>query len=218
MAGINFRIGDVFPHDDVVSQFLTGLCLVVNDVTLTMRQMDQIRDTQQGQSGVHTYYLYLTCAYYREAAHFLELGLGNAEVASFLAKLSPDGRDQLETVKHSFTPWTGSFVKDKLKPIRDVVFHYRPLSLDHMRPYLESASNEESHIELGQGSYLETRYEFADAVFTKYVLDVWGRSKSELEDIMKQVMTLVLALVYFAHEAVTCRLAEVDNNVFEVTR
>ena len=159
MAGVNFRIGDAFPHEDVVSQFLTGLCMVVNDVTLTMRQMHRIHDTREGQSGVNTYYLYLTCAYYREAAHFLELGLKNAEVTSFLADLSPDNRDHLATVTNSFTPWNGSFVKDKLKPIRDVVFHYKPLSLDRMRPYLESASAEESHIELGQGSYLETRYE-----------------------------------------------------------
>ena len=103
MAGVNFRIGDVFPHEDVVSQFLTGLCMVVNDVTLTMRQMDRIRDTREGQSGVNTYYLYLTCAYYREAAHFLELGLKNAEVTSFLADLSPDGRDHLKTVTDSST-------------------------------------------------------------------------------------------------------------------
>ena len=218
MAGVNFRIGDVFPHEDVVSQFLTGLCMVVNDVTLTMRQMDRIRDTREGQSGVNTYYLYLTCAYYREAAHFLELGLKNAEVTSFLADLSPDGRDHLKTVTDSFTPWNGSFVKDKLKPIRNVVFHYKPLSLDRMRPYLKSASGEESHIELGQGTYLETRYEFADAVFVKYVLDVWGRSESELRDIMKQVVTLVLALMYFAHEAVTARLAGVDQDAFEVTK
>ena len=54
MARVNFRIGDVFPHEDVVSQFLTGLCMVVNDVTLTMRQMDRIRDTREGQSGVNT--------------------------------------------------------------------------------------------------------------------------------------------------------------------
>ena len=214
MAGVSFRIGDVFPHEDVVSQFLTGLCMVVNDVTLTMRHMDGIRETPEGQSGVNTYYLYLTCAYYREAAHFLKLGLNNAEVASFLDDLSPEGRVHLETVKDSFTPWEGSFVRDVLRPVRNVVFHYTPMSVGRMRPYLESASDEISRIEMGEGTYLETRYEFADAVFEKYVLDVWGQSESELADTMTRIVTLVLALMYFAHEAVTARL--VDPDAFEV--
>ena len=101
---VNFRIGDVFPPDDAVSQFLTGLCLVVNDVTLVMRHMDRIKETPEGKSRINTYYLYLTCAYYREAARFLQMWLDNEEVEEFLRSLTPAGQDHLNTVRSSFTP------------------------------------------------------------------------------------------------------------------
>ena len=84
---VSFRIGDVFPPGDTVSQFLIGLCMAVNDVALLVRRLEQIHDTPEGQSGESAYYLYLTCAYYREAAKFLQHRLEDAEVASFLPSL-----------------------------------------------------------------------------------------------------------------------------------
>ena len=217
MARLHFRIGDVFPHEDVVSEFLTGLCMVVNDVTLTMRHMDRTYETPGGQSGVNTYYLYLTCAYYREAAKFLAKRLKDAAVASFLEDLPPNGRAQLETVKESFTPWDASFVRDVLIPVRNVVFHYTPRSPSEMQSCLERVSDGKSHIELGEGTYLDTRYAFADAVLATYVAKKWGDSVSELTYVMERIGELVLALTYFAHEAVTLRLDQVDPGVFEVT-
>ncbi len=213
---VNFRIGDVFPPDDAVSQFLTGLCLIVNDVTLVMRHMHHITDTPEGKSRVNTYHLYLTCAYYREAAHFLQMGLDNEEVEEFLRSLTPAGQDHLNTVRSSFTPWEGSFVQRKLKPIRDLVFHYKPLSLDLIAPHLGKASDDASSIEMGGGTYLDTRYEFADAVFEELVLDVWGRSVEELTAVLEEIARLVVALTRFAHEALALHLDQVDRKVFTV--
>jgi hypothetical protein len=203
---IKFRIGDVFPSDDAVSQFLTGLCLVVNDVTLVFRHMDRIHETPEGMSRVNTYYLYQTCAYYREAAHFLQQSLKDSEVERFLAGLSADGLVRLEILKDSFTPWEGSFVHRNLKPIRDVVFHYKPLSLDGIAPFLAKASADEASIEFGEGRYLDTRYDFADAVFEELVLDVWGRSEVDLKAVLEEMVKLVLALTYFAHESLALYL------------
>ena len=175
MAGVSFRIGDVFPHDDAVSQFLIGLCMAVNDVTLIMRRMEHIYDTPEGQSGESTYYFYLTCAYYREATRFLENRFEDPEVASFLEDLPPEGRAQLEKVKASFTPWDGSFVKDVLLPVRNVVFHYTPRRPSEMQSCLERLSDGKSHIEMGAGTHLEMRYAFADDVLETYVGKAWGQ-------------------------------------------
>lgn len=65
---VSFRIGDVFPADDVVSPFLVGLCMAADDLMWLTRQHET------GDAGESTYRLYLTCAYYREAAKFLEKG------------------------------------------------------------------------------------------------------------------------------------------------
>ena len=99
-----------------------------------MRRMEHIYDTPEGQSGESTYYFYLTCAYYREATRFLENRFEDPGVASFLEDLPPEGRAQLEKVKASFTPWDGSFVKDVLLPVRNVVFHYTPRLPQQLHP------------------------------------------------------------------------------------
>ena len=104
----------------------------------------------------------------------------------------------------------------KLKPIRDVVFHYKPLSPDLIAPHLAKASDDASSIEMGGGAYLDTRYEFADAVFEELVLDVWGRSVEELTAVLEEMARLVFALTYFAHEALALHLDQVEPKVFDV--
>ena len=74
----------------------------------------------------------------------------------------------------------GSFVATVLKPVRDLIFHCKPLSSSLMRRCPERACDERSFIELGEGTYLETRYEFPDAIFEKRLLELWGESDWEL--------------------------------------
>ena len=214
-----FRIGDVFPHDDAVSQFLTGLCMAVNDITLTMRQMEShvggSREAAGDQPGVNLSYLYRLAAVYREAAGLLWQSLDDPEVGSFVNDLSPKGHQHLEAVKESFASWDRSFVKDKVKPIRDATSHYKQMALGDMGPYLKSVSDERSWIELGAGT--GTWYEFAEAVFKENLLKAAGRSERELEDFMTQLAKLVLAFVSFAREAVTIWLSRVDQDAFAVT-
>ena len=217
---VNFRIGDVFPHDDVLSQFVSGLCIVVNDITLTVRHMEAhgswSRETPGDQPGVNLSYLYRLCAVYREAASFLGLSLKKPEVDSFLSDLSPEGCKQLEVVKESFTPPEGSFVEGKVRRVRNAASHYRDMSPGKMRPYLEGASDERSWIEVGEEG-TSIWYEFAAAVFKETLLKEVGQSEAELEDFMNRLAKLVLAFASFAREAVTMWLRSVDQDALEVT-
>ena len=205
----NFRVGDVFPADAVVSPFLVGLCMAVNDLMWLTRRPETDGD------GESNYRLYLICAYYREAAKFLGEGLKQAEVSAFLKDLSPEGREYLEVVRESFDPWEGSFAERALKPVRDIVFHYPRRS--EMRALLRRLSDSNSHIEMGACTYMENRYGIADDVLATYVSDTWGGSVSELSAAMKRVVGLALALTYFAHEAVALRLRQVDSRALNVT-
>jgi hypothetical protein len=99
-----------------------------------------------------------------------------------------------------------------------VVFHYKPHTLERIEPYLSKASDDVSFIEFGEGRYLDTRYEFADAVFEELVLDVWGRSEQELTLVLEEMVKLVLALTYFAHEALAIHLARIGRDPIEVER
>ena len=206
---VSFRIGDVFPADDVVSPFLVGLCMAADDLMWLTRQHET------GDAGESTYRLYLTCAYYREAAKFLGEGLKQAEVSAFLKDLSPECRARLGVLKKSFDPWKGSFAERALKPVRDIVFHYPRCS--EIRALLKGLSGSNSRIGMGTGTYQDNRYGFADDVRAKYVSETWGGSVSELSATMERVGKLVLALTYFAHGAVALRLRQVDSRALDVT-
>jgi len=78
------------------------------------------------------------------------------------------------------------------------------------------AAGDSSQIEMGKGSYVETRYEFADAVFEEFVLEAWGQSEDELTGVLERMVELVLALTYLAHEALTLHLRQVSPDAFEV--
>ena len=132
-----------------------------------------------------------------------------------LRELSPAGHRHLAAAKESFSSWNDSFVKDKVKPIRDATSHYKHMALDDMGPRLEIMSDERSWIEFGRGT--DTWYEFAEAVFKTHLLEAAGHSARELEDFMRQVVKLVLAFISFANEAVTIWLRRVDQDVFAVT-
>jgi hypothetical protein len=214
----HFRIGDVLPADDLVAQFLTGLAIIINDVTLVAAHMVAIHDKPEGDSGINTYYLYLTCAYYREAAKYLDEMIDVPEVAQFLARLSSEGTENLDALRDSFRPWPGSFVKMKLEPVRNLVFHYTPFRPKELVPHLAAASELESWIELGSGTYAETRYAFADEVLTNYVTAIWGNSVDELTELMERMRDLVLALTYFGHEVIALRLHDIGLGHFRVER
>ena len=164
MARRYFRIGDIFPHDNAVSQFLTGLCKVVNDITLTARHMEShmgpTGEAPEDQPGVNLSYLYRLSTIYREATGFLWQSLDDPQVASFLNELSSGGQQRLQALKESFAPWDDSFVREKVKPIRDTASHYKQMALSSLETDLVSVSDELSWIELGAGT--GTWYEFAE--------------------------------------------------------
>lgn len=211
---VRFRFDDVFPPGDAVSQFLVGLCMAVNDVKLSIK--NDAMSPEQVTEGESNYSLYLMCAYYREAAKFLHDWLEHEQVAKFLEDLSPEDRQRLETLKASFTPWSGSFVENFVKPVRDVVFHYTTISASTLRACLERAANRKVDIEMGKGTYRESRYGFADEILATCIAEMWGDSESRLKIVIERVAELALNLVYFGHAAVALRLDQVDPAVLEL--
>ncbi|MCZ0936606.1 MAG: hypothetical protein OXJ54_15715 [Gemmatimonadetes bacterium] len=208
-----FRFADVFPPEDAVSQFLVGLCMAINDVTLSIKLQGAL--LEQGTEGESNYSLYLMCAYYREAAKFLDDWLEKEPVSAFLGDLSPEDHRRLDRLRKSFTPWSGSFVEKSVKPVRDVVFHYTTISSSTLRTRLERASDHRVDIEMGSGTYQESRYGFADEILATYIHEAWGASESQLKAIVERVADLALDLVYFAHAAVDLRLGQVDPSLLE---
>lgn len=196
-----------------MSQFLVGLCMAANDLTLLVRRVEQV---PEGNTGESNYYLYLLCSYYREATKYVHGWLSDAEISAFLDDLSPQGREHMDKVIESFAPWDDSFVKNDLKPVRNIIFHYTRNPSD-MQSCLERVSDIRSHIELGDGTYFETRYGFSDDVLATSVANAWGDSIPQLKSVMEQVVELALAFRYFASHVVTLRLERVHPDVLEVT-
>ena len=207
MTTIRFRIGAVFPPEDSVARFVCGLGIAVNDLTITNEQTTgEFARPDGGRAGISLHYMYVLCAHYREIAKFLVNALKDPQVGAFVGNLPAEARVDLEAVRRSFSPWNDSFVQSKLKPVRDVVFHYMDWTKSALADALLDAGNSESGIDVGDGTYAASRYDFADEVIRAAAVKDWGSTESQIGSVLQQLSELVLAFTRFGHAAVTTYL------------
>ena len=204
---IQFRIGTVFPPGNPVARFVCGVAIAMNDLTLTNEHAaSEFARTDGGRNGISLHNLYRLCAHYREAAKFLDDALDDPRVSGFVGTLSTEAQADLAVLQASYSPWHGSFVESKLKPVRDAVFHYMDWTKSDLTDAMATAANVDSGIELGRGTYAENRYEFADEIVRAHAAKPWGSTEKEITRVLRQLTELVLAFTRFGHVAVTAYL------------
>jgi hypothetical protein len=199
---ISFRIGEVFAPSDPIARFVTGVCLIANDLTTLVEQIrNESSRCPKERSGVSLHLLYTLAARYREAAKFVQKGLEDTAVRRFVGQLSSEASENLSKIEASFTPWKGSFVEDKLKPLRDSVFHYPKWDEAELEQWLDDAAEIQSGIEIGRGRYRDIRFDYADEVASRPALRIWGATHAELGEVMQRLAQLTVAITYFASAA-----------------
>jgi hypothetical protein len=215
---IEFQIGTVLPASDSVARFVCGLAMAVNDLTLTNEQTSrEVARTDTNRPGISLHHMYRLCAHYREAAKFLSDALADPRIAAFAHALPKEAVADLAALEASCTPWVGSFVETKLKPVRDVVFHYIDWSKPDLADAMAVAHDAESGIDIGSGSYAESRYGFADEVVRAAATKSWGSTEQEIASVLRELTGLVLALTRFGHAAVTAYLESRPRSVFRLS-
>ena len=201
MAGIRFLIGEILPAADPVARFLTGLCLITNDLTFIANGGQNGAASDRAPLSLR--HLHLMSAHLREATKYLHDALQDESARAFLSGLSDEGRQRLTRVESSFTPWQGSFVQSRLKPLRDAVFHYLESGPEQLGALLAAAKGIESGVDLGAGTYYETDYAFGHEVVNQYLLRSWGTDSDVLEETMLRVTDLFLDFAFLTHEAMS---------------
>jgi len=208
-------MGKIFPSESPVARFLVRACIIRNDLVLAQEATGrEYAREDEHRPGVPIYHLFVASAHYREAAKVIHEELEHPAVAKFVESLSPQTQQRLKRLTQSFTPWPGSFVETRLKPLRDTVFHY-PTAEDVERA-LREIRESETGIDFRGGTYLDTRYTFADDVLMGITQEHIGADEAEIEATLTELATLIQEYVYFVHEAVTTYLDRFNEGLFRV--
>lgn len=214
---VGFEIGRAFPANSPVARFVTRLAVVTNDLMLTQENTGlEYERPGGGREGVPLYYLFTAGSHFREAVKLLDQDLKNPEVSAFVAGLPADPQARLSRLRSSYEPWKSSFVESRLKPLRDQTFHY-PSDGD-VTEALERAAPLRSGMDLGSGTYLETRYDFADQIITTLAAAALGESIDELQKTLERFAELMMDYVYFSHAVVTHYLKSLPRELLDLRK
>ena len=137
----------------------------LNDLVLANASLnDAFEAAGKGASPEGLYFFRLAASHYREACKLLDAGQKDADVAAFIGGLPKEAQDLFEKVKRSFTPFKGSFVEGKLKPVRNAVFHYGDLAEGEIQGALEELKENESLVSVEAATLRGLRMVWADEV------------------------------------------------------
>lgn len=201
-----FQIGAAFPADSILARWVAGLTMIANDLIHTNVTLINTLDSgNAAESSDATFYFWLACAQYREAAEFLRQK-EPPEVASFVAQLSPETLRHRAEILPSFTPFPGSFVDTVLRPLRNRLFHYPKASSEELRSALAAASLQVSGVRvMGEEKVGNVRGVFADEVRARLLGGYLHATDAEREirETMKSISGLMSSLIAFAHGCLT---------------
>ncbi len=157
---VSFRVGDVFPADDLLAEWVATLALAFNDIALVHARM--IEDQGEGEEYKFFYWTRLAISHFAEAADYLITTEHAPEVQGFVESLSDElQRHYSECVNRYRERQT------EIEQIRNIAgFHYPELRVVRgrrpMQQALAALENEPGRVK--RGPVLEGRFLFADDV------------------------------------------------------
>lgn len=201
-------IGDVFPADDDVAQFVVVLCVQRNDIAEAVRQV--VAGVEQGRSAMH-YYHRLVVSHYFEAVNWLAHAIDASEdVAAWLMKQPRSTQEKRDALLATAGP--GGLAKTKLWAGRNVTFHYPKLHVasHRLRDSLEAVSSLRAHIsrefeEIEGTTTWHPRFDFAEDVVTGRMFDALGKDSRAR---VGEVQAAALRYVHFADECLRRYMTE----------
>lgn len=201
-----FRVGDLFPADDPLSEWLILLAMALNDIALVNVRLEREREILHA----YLYWLRLGVAHFFEAAKLLKRGREIPEVAAYVAELPAEAR-----ANHDRAISIYDERHDELKMMRDVLFHYarawhrsgreRELVI-HLA--LDALADEKATLQTG--TLESARNLFADdvvaTIFTRATGVEWAdvpklEAQVQVGKIQKRIEGAVTAFVRFANPA-----------------
>lgn len=204
----SFRIGDVFPVENPVARFVTGIAMIANDWGRLFRLSSEVRDDEFG-SGTRMLLYRLQLSLHVEAVKFLRDARRQypREIDRFLETLTEEGREL-----HQILVDENSLTRMRATPVRNQSFHYPRVLRDRyergseeMARLLSEAAHLDGVVEIVDNSDGMGEYRFADEVIVQSLPATdGGQTDEEAVDLFKD---RVLVLRRFAHLAISQYLA-----------
>src|SRR5829696_3343608 len=121
MTYVAGRVGDAFPADDLLSEWLVTLAVGMNDIALVHVRLDEDQDREERAF----YWQRLALSHFKEIALFLSNTREINEVAAFVQGLDAEPRANYDRCLEVFEEQ-----RDRLFDTRNkTTFHYPQLSL-----------------------------------------------------------------------------------------
>ncbi len=185
-------IGNIFcPLSDDDALRVVALSSAANDLTLNLEALGRFPESE------NMYFFVTSLSILRELAKLL----ANIDESCFRGRMTPETKSLLREVSSKLASFeTGSLVRNVLKPLRDVTFHYDYVkatgSAETLIAQALSQIKADSSLEVGfdaeGASALGQRYIFADRFRSNIVNQ---RLDSELVSTITKVAVNIVALV-----------------------
>ena len=181
--------------NDEDTLYVIGLSLAANGLITNLEAIKRIPDSE------NLYFFVTSLSIVRELAKLI----AKMDGAQFLKGLSVNSKNLLDKIKKELTPFEGgSLVKDTLKPLRDITFHYDYNYSKSSEPSLISGALSElkanNAIEVGfvkdGKSALEQRYTYADKFRSNIVNQLLNKDLvSRIADVSVNIVSFVDSLL-----------------------
>jgi hypothetical protein len=204
-----FRMGDHFPPDERVGQFVIGLAAAMDDLQLLHSLLfppdDPNRDdfTASERSALMRRLLGTIW----EAHLFVEGASRYADVAAFLDEVKdsyPDGQtysgDELLTLLRGGAGATRPELRNIMRVARNATFHYQQVGSDEFRDVLTALADETGEFSGGE-KMPSIRMNFAEDVMLNLALRDLDQEGIDFEEIAKSLAPTVIAVVHLAQVA-----------------
>lgn len=193
-----FRIGDVYPADDVVSEWLSTVSMAANDLITVHVLMAETED-----ESLRWYFFRAAVGHFYEVAKHLDETENVPEIKTFVESLPQPAREAHARVLALFRPQ-----KAQISNLRNSIFHYpsmmnpqQPGTLRasrSLRAILRLAANHVSHVRLGR--LKDARMVFADELTVGLAVRSVGTTQN-LERLQETVREGVQAFMRFMNPA-----------------
>lgn len=182
---MQFEIKDVFPHDNILARHVVRIFLIMNQLTYVHEKFLELQtDESINIEGKSLFLLRLNCSLLRETIKIFSEAGKSPEFIDLLSKLPPESKELLDEFRKYYEPYSGSFTKLILKPIRDNFFHF--IDDSGIESLLKKNAPNKSEIIIGR-TFKDLYIKFADDISTDLLIDQMKKSGLTLIDAIKNV-------------------------------
>jgi len=200
---ISFPYKYALPPDSIISNWISILGLITNDLSLTNKNLiNEFQRNPKKGTPETPYYLWLTCTHYREATKFLNESVKIPEISLFIDSLPESIKEQYENVQKVYNPYDGSFAKTVIKPIRDTFIHYPKLTTIDWASLWSDLKTEEGELHQRGGAIGDSRWIFADDIRINMINKSLEDSGYTIEKVLSPLGAIMTNMITFTQTVI----------------